>query len=210
MMKNNKVKNQRKAKKNTARVGRSLASHPPAIVVQSTRSFVIRCTASASINGYQVLFNDLGGLLGVVCRTATTSYYLSSLTRLRRIRIWGPVATAGTPVQVAWTWTNMSEDFETPPVTKSDTSVSFDHPAYLSIVPPRSSLSAKWHGSNITDAIGVLNCPAGSTLDFVIDWVLCDGPDVAPIAGPSLIAGTPGQIYHHPFSNVVPQNLNVL
>jgi hypothetical protein len=48
-------------------------------------------------------------------------------------------------------------------------------------------------------------------MDLEIDWVLCDGVDVAPINGPVLVAATVGLVYHHPFSNMVPQGqLNVL
>jgi hypothetical protein len=109
------------------------------------------------------------------------------------------------------TWTNNSEDFETPPLTKSDTSISFDLPAFLDMRPPRNSLNSKWHSSGLTDAICVVSCPAGTTLDIELDWVLCDGVDVPPVNGPVLIAATAGVVYHHPFSNFVPVGtLNVL
>jgi len=184
--------------------------HPPPVVIQSVRSFKVRTLASGAIAGYQMLMSDIGGLLGVTARTATTSYYLSALTRLRRVTFWGPVATAGTPVSVTLTWTNNSEDFETPPITKTDTSISFDSPAFLDLRPPKSSLSSKWHSSGLTDPLAVINCPSGSTVDFEIDWVLDDGPNVPSLNGPVLVAANPGEVYHHPFSNLVPVGLNVL
>lgn len=211
MKKQNTQKKVKKTGKVTGKtMSKPLASHPKSIVIQSTRSFKIRCAASSAISGYQALMSDLGGMLGVIAKSATTSQYLSSLTRLRRITMWGPVATAGTPVSVSLTWVNNSEDFETPPVTKLDTSVSFDHPAFLDMKPPRSSLCSKWHSSGLSDSLFVFNCPAGSTVDFEFDWVLCDGPDTAYVAGPTLIGATVGNIYHHPFSNLTALGLNSL
>jgi len=186
-------------------------THPPNYTSQSVRSFRIRGITTASISGYQALMTDLAGFLGVVAKTTTSSNYLSSLTRLRRITFWAPVATAGTPVTVSLTWTNNSEDFETPPLTRSDTSISFDYPAFLDMRPPKGSLNSKWHSSGLTDAMFVFSCPSGTTIDFELDWVLCDGVDVASVSGPALVAATVGLIYHHPFSNLVPiGNLNVL
>jgi hypothetical protein len=206
--KKNKIGNRKAGSRTT--MSKQLASHPKSIVNQSIRTFKIRCLASAAINGYQVLMSDISGMLGVIAKSATTSQYLSSLTRLRKVIMWGPVATAGTPVTVNLTWSNNSEDFETPPVTKSDTSISFDHPAFLDVKPPRQSLTAKWHSSGLADSLFVFGCPAGTTVDFEIDWVLCDGPNTVYVAGPTLIAATAGNIYHHPFSNLVAQGLNSL
>jgi hypothetical protein len=189
---------------------RTLASRPSAFTAQAVRSFKIRMVASAAVSGYQVLMSDLGGMLGVIAKSATTSQYLSSLTRVRRITMWGPVATAGTPVTVQWTWSNNSEDFETPPSTKMDTSVSYDHPAFLNLTPPKMSLSSKWHSSGLADALGVIGCPAGTTVDLDLDWVLCDGPSTPYVAGPTLIGATVGDIYHHPFSNFTALGLNSL
>lgn len=186
-------------------------THPPNYTSQAVRTFRIRANATAAVNGYQVLMTDLSGILGVIARTTTTSFYLSALARLRRVTFWAPVATAGVPVFVTLTWTNNSEDFETPPITKSDNSISFDWPAFLDMRPPKGSLNSKWHASSLTDAMFIVSCPAGTTMDLELDWVLCDGTDVAPIAGPALVAATPGTVYHHPFSNFTPVgNLNVL
>lgn len=205
---------QRKSKKRQIRplmLQSARLTHPPPYISQSIRSFRIRAIASASITAYQILMSDLAGILGVVAKTTTTSNYLSALTRLRRLTFWSPVATAGTPVTVSITWTNNSEDFETPPLTKSDTSISFDLPAFLDIRPPKASLNSKWHSSGLTDSLAVITCPTGTTLDIELDWVLCDGVDVPPVSGPALVAATAGVIYHHPFSNFQPTgNLNVL
>jgi len=186
------------------------ASHPQMIQIQSVRRFRVRTIASAAINGYQVLMTDIGALLGVIAKSATTSQFISSLTRLKSITLWGPVATAGTPVSVSLTWSNNSEDFESPPSTKTDTSISFDHPAFMGLKPPKNSLCSKWHSSGLTDSLFVFSVPAGATVDFEIDWVLCDGPNTPYVAGPTLIGATTGNIYHHPFSNLVPLGLNVL
>jgi len=190
---------------------RSVALAPPPFIAQALREITIRCVASGAF-GNGITMQQLALLgPGVMALTATTSQQISPLTRLRRIRMWAPVTTAGTPVTCSLTWVNMSEDFQTPPRTFSDTSVSFDRPAHLSCRPPTGGLSSKWHDSSLTDNLVLIDCPQGTTIDFEIDWLLMDNAQAhGAIAGPVLVGATPGQIYHHPISVLVPSIVNQL
>jgi len=199
-----------KGRKVSIQPERSILTRPPNFVAQSLRSIKIRTIATSS-TGIIITVANLAQLVGLMALTTTTSALLSPLIRLRRISMWAPVATAGTPVTCSLTWINMSEDFETPPVTYSDTSISFDQPAYISRVPPRSGVSSKWHDSSLTDNMVSLIYVSGTTVDFEIEWLLNDNSNVhAVIAGPTLVAATAGFIYHHPISTLVPVTVNQL
>jgi hypothetical protein len=126
--------------------------------------------------------------------------------RLRKIEFWGPVATSGTPVTCSITYTEQTADFESPPVTLSDTSVSFDYPAYISSIPPRGSLASKWHSSASTDEMLALTYPSGATVDFFFDFIL---PDLGnPVVGPVIVAGSVGVFYHKIVNSLTPNAVN--
>lgn len=176
----------------------------------SLRSMHIRTIANAPFNA-TILLTDLSALLGVTARTATSSFYLSSLFRVVKIEVWAPVAVAGTSVTASLQWINSNLDFETPPITLSDSSVSFDRPAHVQAHPPRNSLNSKWHGSSVGDNFCALSCPSGSTVDFIFDWVLEDTFAGTPTNGPVLVAAIPGVVYHHPIQVIlIPQSVRQL
>jgi len=185
-----------------------VASHPPQFLAQSTRSFHLRSLATAALVSSQFTIAQLANMLGVIAKTATTSNFLSQAFRLKRLSIWGPVATAGTPVTVILIWNNSANDFVGPPVTIVDTAVSFDWPAYVSSVPPQGSVSSKWHDSTEGDFTFTLSCPAGSTVDMEFDWVLSDsGLKQSTIA---IVGATAGEVYHQITNNLTPQGVNTI
>jgi hypothetical protein len=100
----------------------------------------------------------------------------------------------------------VSADFESPPITKADTSVSYDFPAYVNMRPPRGSLASKWHGSAQTDEIFSLTYPSGATVDLHFEFVLSDFGGA--IAGPTIIAGTAGNLYHKIVHSLTPSTVN--
>jgi len=178
---------------------KSVTSHPPPYMAQSSRKITIRYLATGNISS-NFTYSALAGMLGLMGTSTTTSVFLTQVFRVNKIRVWSPVATAGTPVNAAITWSETSADFQSPPVTKSDTSISFDHPAFVSMKPPRGSLASKWHGVGQTDVMFILDCPVGSTVDIMFEFVLNDvGP---PVPGPTLVAGTLGTLYHKIVNNL--------
>jgi hypothetical protein len=169
-------------------------SHPPPYVAQSSRQIVVRTQATGAQTNVAFTYAQLSGILGIVATGALTSNFWTTVFRLTNLRMWGPVATAGTPVSVSVTWTESSNDFESPPITKADSSISFDYPAFLDCKPPRGSLISKWHGSAQTDEALALTFPAGCIVDFQFDFVLSDYG--APVIGPTIAGGTNGNLYH--------------
>jgi hypothetical protein len=186
----------------------NIASHPPPYIAQSKREICIRTVSTAANANVSVTYTQLAGMLGLVATGVTTSVFWTTVFRLRKISMWAPVAAAGTPVSVSCTWTENGADFESPPVSQADLSVSFDHPAFVSMIPPRGSLASKWHGSGQTDEICALNYPTGCVIDFHFDFVLSD--QGSALAGPTIAGGTAGNLYHKTFNNLVAQIVNAV
>jgi hypothetical protein len=195
----NRNNNQRKkSNKNSKRIILSqdrklLASHPPAYVAQAIRSIKLRFLSTAPISS-NFANNTLAGYLGVIATSAVASAFLSTAFRLKRVAIWSPVQTPGVPVTCTLVWLNNTTDFESPPVRHSDTSISYDWPAFITSSPPSGGFSSKWHDSASTAACFAMQCPQGSTVEMDFDFVLND--DQAPLTGPVLAGATLGQIYH--------------
>jgi hypothetical protein len=199
-------------KGNTTGVVQKFSLMPRPFRAQEVRSILIRTVSNGVFNS-TILRSDLAALLGVTARSATTSFFMSGMAKLVKIECWAPVAVAGTSVttSIEWADSSASVDFESPPVTFSDTSVSFDRPAHLQQHPPKRSLAREWWDTNSTSAIINFACPAGTTVDFLLDWVLDDGLAAFNHVGPTLIAATPGQHYHHPVQAIlIPQSVQSL
>jgi len=116
--------------------------------------------------------------------------------------MWGPVATAGVMVTCTAKYVDdpASNTQSGPPKTVSDSSISFDRPAYVCLEPPKdnSSIFSQWADSSLTTAWLNLTCPVATVIDFHFNWIMDDIG--ATTAGPVLVAGTPGAIYHKSFT----------
>ncbi len=162
---------------------------------QVIRSFHIRYRATAlstvSFDGA-----ELAAMCGVVATAATTSVQLSTAVRVKKIEMWGPVATAGTAVETRIDWQTSSTTLNlfSPGSTVSDSSISFDRPAYVCAKPPVESSSSKWQSSASTVTVCTIACPPGTILDFHLNFVINDNE--APVAGPALSGAVLGTIYH--------------
>ncbi len=172
---------------------RPIEDHPPSFPIQSVRQWKIRYVTTMA-GTRDLTIQDFSDIIGVMALTATTSSYIASSFRIRRITMWGPVATAGTPVSVAIDW-NSTGSFASPGSSSSDTSVSFDHPAFARASPPKSSAPDFWHVcTNNALPLVTLTYPSGTTVDFEVDFVINDQGTV--VNGQVVTGATPGQIYH--------------
>jgi len=176
------------------------ASHPPPLTIQPVLKMKLRFVSTGAVAAQSFTYANLSSMLGIIAETTTAANFLSLAFKFRGMRVWGPVATAGTPVTVSCTMTQPSADFVTPPKTWTDTSISYDHPAFLNIRPPPGSLASKWHSSAQTDEIFSLSFPTGSTVDIDFSYVLCD---LGFLTGIVIAGGTVGEIYHKTVNNLV-------
>jgi len=175
---------------------------PPHFNLQDNRTWVLRGVVSAGFVAQTITANLLAGFLGVIATGTTTSVFLCDQFRLKRICSWTPVVTAGTPVSSMMKYADdpASNTQSGAPRTQSDSSISFDRPAYCCLEPPKdnTSIFSQWSDSSLTTAWIVVSWPAGTVVDFYFNWILDDLGSTQ--AGPALIAATAGNIYHKSFT----------
>jgi hypothetical protein len=175
---------------------------PPTYISQENRTWMVRCNTNAtSTLSATIAMNSLAGMLGVIATGATTSVFLCDQFRLRRVCCWSPVAVAGTPVTCMLKYVDdpASNTQSGAPRTVSDTSISFDRPAYCCLEPPKdnTSIFSQWFDSSLTTTVLAVVLPAGTTIDFYFNFIIDDIGVTS--AGPTLAAATSGTIYHKVF-----------
>lgn len=143
----------------------------------------------------------------------STPKHLAQSFKFKRVTVWGPVATAGTSVttELRFPGSASSDGTTSPSVTSSDSSVSFDRPAFSTLKPKKFSFQGQWFtpttvGFNLFE----LTCPAGSIVDIEFDFIVCE--DGGPYAAAVLTGGvtlTIGEVYHLILPGALtPTNLN--
>jgi hypothetical protein len=193
----------RNPKINYHQIQRPIALAPPTYKAQENRAWVVRfsCGGTGTV-GAQVNINTLAGALGIIATAATTSVFIADQFRLRRVCIWGPVATAGTPVNVMLKFVDdpTSNTQSGAPRTMQDSSVSFDRPAYVCLEPPKdnTSLFSQWADSSSTTGWIFLAAPPGSIMDLHFNFIIDDIGTTS--AGPTVAGATAGTIYHKTFA----------
>jgi len=202
MMNKRVKKNKKKNKINYNSPQRPLYLAPPKYILQENRRWVIRMTnGTTSTLGATATIAQLGAMLGVICVTATTSSLICDQFRIKRICLWSPVATAGVQVSNMLKWVDDPASAITSgaPRTVSDSSVSFDRPAYVCLQPPKdnSSIFSQWLDTSSTTAWIQIVAPAGSIMDIHYNFILDDIGNTS--VGPTIAGGTPGNVYHKGF-----------
>jgi len=172
---------------------------PPKYMQQQIIGWKVRYIVSgAPLAAQTFTCANLAQFMAVIATSATTSLYFNDQFRLKRTCVWGPVATAGTPVSVMLKYADDPANTATSgaPKTVGDTSVSFDRPAYACLEPPKNatSLFNNWLDSNQTIAVIVVSAPVGATIDFDFQCFIDDLG--VPAAGPVLAGATAGVVYH--------------
>jgi len=197
-LKNKKQKNVRSTRDRYVKPQRPIYLQPPTYRMQQTLSWRVRyqCTAVAIANTIQC--NQLAAALCLIATSATATSFLCDQFKLKRVCVWGPVTTAGTPVSCMLKYVDdpASNTQSGPPLTQSDSSISFDRPAYVCLEPPKnnSSIFSQWSDSSLTTAWIVITCPVGAIVDFFFDYIIDDIG--ATQAGPTVAGATAGQLYH--------------
>ncbi len=134
-----------------------------------------------------ITYNDLLDLW-CVAATATSAYRLATAVRIRKIELWGPMASDLVPVTVSVDWSGSTTAGAYGKSNKvSDTSMGSSEPAHLVTRPPPQSQSSQW--IQTTSAINMcsLAFPAGTVIDLSYDLVVRD--DGTAQAVQSAVAG---------------------
>jgi hypothetical protein len=134
-----------------------------------------RYTANAAVANVTMTINDLLTLPGIMAVTSILAYPVAVAVRLRRARVWGFVATAGTPVLVKLQKAGVDSagnDFNDSFRTINDSSNSFDRPAFIEMNFDKYSPSGSFHTtSNTNGNVLFLTCPSGAVVDFDYSFV---------------------------------------
>jgi len=189
----------RSKKVNYQKLPLPISLQPPSYREQITRSWHLRCVCTgAAPTSFIFTVSQLSAFMGIIATSATASSLICDQLLIKRVCVWGPVATAGTPVTTLLKWVDdpASNTQSGPPLTQTDTSVSFDRPAYCCLEPPKNNTSifSQWADASLNTQWIVIGCPLGSVVDFWFDFIIDDLG--APSAGPVIAGGVLGTIYH--------------
>lgn len=174
----------------------------------------IRFAALSALGNNSIKIFDLILLPGLMAISSIAGFALAVAVKLRKIRIWGFVATAGTPVTVALQKAGIDSsgnDFNDSFTRKSDTSVSFDRPAFIEMNFDQFSPSGSWHtNENVDGNVVNITCPAGAIVDFYYTAVM-NYANAAPTSAYTLVGATVGTLYHKTIlGSLVAQNVNTI
>lgn len=195
-----KNKSNRRAKNRPRKVRKNQQNHPikpPQYKQQPIYKKIVRCDVAANATSQTVTAGQLGGMLGVIATSATTSVYLSQNFRLTKVEMWSWTATIGTTVdiEIKYTDTATAGGQGGPPQTMGDSSASVDRPAYVCFRPKKSSVYGEWQ--NVASANSFLSyySPQLAIMDLHYEFFVDDIGTLA--AGPALTGATLGNVYHH-------------
>jgi hypothetical protein len=173
--------------------GRGGISHPPQFVPTFVVHKKLRFQAvAASTSALQ--FTSLGDLW-CMAATATSAYQIASHVRLRKIEIWGPMASSLVPVTVSIDWTGSASLGGFGKSNRvSDTSIGASQSAHLVAIPPPNSQIAMWAAASSTNVICTLTYPLGAIIDLTYDLVVRDDGSAASVAS-AVVGAAAGAVY---------------
>jgi hypothetical protein len=185
----------------------------PNFNVQPIRNWKLRfVNTGAALAG--TIFNNQGlcQMLCLIATSATTTAYLSTVFRIKRVQIWCLPSAVGVPCTVQAFFPNAPTSTDSlisgPPHPVTSTTLSVDRYAYVSLYPQRnSSFEGKW--TNVTAGIVnmlVLTAPADAIVE--IDFEFFNDDLGLPTAGPIVSGGVAGGLYHRIINGLTVQGLN--
>ncbi len=153
----------------------------------------LRFQANAAFSATTITYVNLLDLL-CMADSATTLKRLGVACRLRRLSIWGPMASDLKPVTVSVEYAASAGPIGGSTQLRSDTSMGSTEPAYVTYAPPPQSAQAMWQGASATGAAAIISGPINSIIDLEMDLMLQNGE--AAVACTSAASGaTAGTVY---------------
>ncbi len=131
-------------------------------------TYTIRYTAGSSGNVDYSIADCINSR--IFAATTVLGYSPFSAIRIKRVRMWAPITTIGTPVTIALTprivetSINCFGDIHS---SIQDTTVDIDHPAFIEYIPEMDHPSGSWHfTSSTTTSLFRLFYPTGTLLEI--------------------------------------------
>jgi len=188
----NKQRN-RGGRRNTGQIAG--ASLPPTIngVVQLTHTF--RYASSGTLTNTSITVGSILGALGGICTVANTTLQCwTSSFRIKWAKVW--VNPSTTNDEVSWVWSDFSLDRDQERAMTRDLPANVSVAAAVKYVPAPGTLVADWFSAGVTstDQLATVSCPAGSIVDFHVDFTL-NARILSVALTRSITTGTLGNTY---------------
>lgn len=172
-------------------------------------SYKRRYVAIANAAGNLTIANALASLL--VATTPILGNSLLRVVKVKRIRIWAPVVTQGTPVVIILIPVGddaSNNSYVDEQKTMTDSSQVIDRVAYVEYTPKKTHPSGSWHKSTaVSIPLVSIIAPIGSIMD--VDYVGELNVSNTQFGFTQVLVGaTPGDIYARAISTFQPQGVN--
>jgi len=181
-------------------------------ILQTYRRFV---NNGGAVNG-ELFISDLLKQFTFATTAVLLAAYVRAV-RIKKIRILAPVTTQGTSVTLKampFGYDAGQNCFSAVPEVILDTSASIDVPAYIDLSPSKETPLGSWHYATTVDlALLSIECPPGSTMDILFEYVLAVTSDSqpSPFYTRTVAGATPAALYAGTMISVfVPQGVNTI
>jgi hypothetical protein len=216
----NRKMSQREADTGTHEVSNESRREPiislPEIMTNPVREIYHRYIASQSVSDLITIGDLLNQFL--VATSATTGYSYAGMVRIKKVRVLSPLTTQGTSITITLKPEGSDttlNNFNTVREQYLDTSTSIDVPAYLALTPSKDTPFGSWHKNvnvNTTGPLLLVNCPSGTTLDLLLEYIERSSSVVTPTYAKAITGANVGVIYATSICNgkFLPLGVNVI
>jgi hypothetical protein len=193
-MRNQRISRKGVSRRPKSRRGRVSSAHPPQLKTAVSCTHTFRFKASSALTAVQIQAHFLNDLIQVAA-TTTTAYTIIDTFRIKRVTMWGPMASDLVPVTVSLEWVDAVTQLDSNRALHSDTSMGSNRCAFISCKPPKMTTSVMWQGDSTNPAF-ILNGPVNTIVDVTLQFTIInnlngdDNPVAITVAGAAV-----GQVY---------------
>lgn len=155
--------------------------HPPPFVATWIVRRKIRFQCTSALTAKVIQIADFGDLW-MTTPTAATGFQIANFIRIRKIEMWGPMASDLIPVTVSTEWAGTTIGLMGKSSIQSDTSMGAERPAHLVSRPPAGSQIAQWFACQGGNTVVTLNGPVNTIIDLSLDFVVRDDGTATAVA----------------------------
>jgi len=173
--------------------------HLSPIVMQTivTRKIQYLCATANSTNQVITVAQLAQRLPGFMAITNVLGGFLTNQFRILKTSLWSPPPVLGSNTANSIKYSdnfNATAGIAAPSKMVGDCSMEPDRPAYCKLTPDFESPAAWWQNVASTNNFIVFTAPIGSIFEFTYQHYIDDSGTIA--TGPTIVAATPGVIYH--------------
>lgn len=176
--------------RNTQSVSLSPPSLSQTLKLNQNLRFAASAAAATTVTDF--------GVLDLLCMAsaANAAYSLCDAFRIKKVRVWAPMASNLSPVTVILEWSNQDAiSFQSDATRHTDTSMGSARPAFISCKPPKGSVQGMWISTGNGFGLFKLTCPINTIVDFQVQLRVRDGTQAARAVNAAVAGATAGQVY---------------